>query len=79
MSHVANAFITFYENFPVRLVSAYENKVLHDPDTSSIYFDLVRKYDNTSFTRFVEYVLEIATLHNCFERYSFCGINVHFR
>ena len=62
-----------------RLISAYEDKVLNDPDTNPIYFDLVKKYDNTSFTRFVEYVLDAATNQKCLTRSSWCGVNPHFR
>ena len=62
-----------------RLVSAYEDKVLHDPDTTKIYFDLVKEYDSTSFEKFVEYVLENASTQNCSDISASCYINEHFR
>ena len=63
----------------IRLVSAYEDKVIYDPDTNGIYFDLVRMYDNISFVNFVEYVLDEATRRKCFTRSSMCIINEHYR
>lgn len=65
--------------FPIRLISCYEDKVLEAPDTNPIYFDLVKKYEDISFVKFVEYVLEGATRSNCFDRSSACQINEHFR
>ena len=62
----------------IRLVSAYEDKVLIEPDDDGIYFALVRMYDNTSFVNFVEYVLDHATRQQCFTRSSMCKINPHY-
>ena len=46
---------------------------------TAIISDLVNKYEDISFVRFVEYVLEGATKNNCFDRSSACQINEHFR
>ena len=62
-----------------RIVSAYEDEVLHDPDSSSTYFDLMTKYDDISFARFVEFVLEAAMKQNCSSPASECQINENFR
>ena len=67
-----------YYNF-FRLVATYEDKVLYDPNSNkTIYFDLVRRYENTSFTAFVAYVLDAATDQKCFSRSSNCHIDEHF-
>ena len=46
---------------------------------TTIILDLVNKYEDISFVRFVQYVLEGATKNNCFDRSSACPINEHFR
>ena len=57
-------YIDIVINSPLnRLVSAYEDKVLADPESERIYYDLVQRYDNISFVRFADYVLEEATNH----------------
>ena len=62
-----------------RLVTVYEDEVLHDPDSSSIYLDLMMKYDDISFARFVDYVLAAAENQNCSSASSECQINENFR
>ena len=76
----AGTCLMFFPNN--RLVSCYEDKIIYAPDTEEIYFDIVnklQKYDDISFTTFVEYVIAAATKENCFERSSNCWINPHFR
>ena len=41
--------------------------------------DLVVKYENISFVRFVDYVIGEATKHHCFDRSSACQVNEHYR
>ena len=41
--------------------------------------DLVNKYENISFTKFAEYVIEEATRYNCFDKSFACSVNEHFR
>ena len=73
-------YIDIVINSPLnRLVSAYEDKVLADPESERIYYDLVQRYDNISFVRFADYVLEEATKHGCFEGPRKCEVNYHFR
>ena len=43
------------------------------------YTDLVNKYEDISFARFADYVIEGATRNKCFDRSSPCSINEHFR
>ena len=71
--------VSFVRHPYERLISCYENKVIHDPDAERMYFEIVEKYNDTSFATFVDYVLEAATKKNCFARSSNCWINRHFR
>ena len=62
-------------------VESVETKHMHGscyPNYTTLS-DLVVKYENISFVRFVDYVIGEATKHHCFDRSSACQVNEHYR
>ena len=62
-----------------RLISAYESKVIDDPDSTDIYQKMVQLYNSTSFQAFARHVLDSAEEKKCYDVGSRCNINVHLR
>ena len=63
----------------VRIVSAYEQKVLVSPNTSPIYKSMMDKYNDTSFPTFAQYVLDVAKEQRCRYMASGCRLDEHIR
>ena len=61
-----------------RIISAYENKIRYAPGSSFLYEHLEKRYNGTSWTSFVNMILDMAAEKGC-SISSDCHIDVHIR
>ena len=61
-----------------RIISAYENKIRYAPGSSFLYEHLEKRYNDTSWTSFVNMILDMAAEKGC-SISSDCHIDVHIR
>ena len=62
-----------------RLISCYEDKILRRKSTYAFYNQMLRLYNDTSFSAFVNYVLMKAVEANCCARSAECRLDNHIR
>jgi hypothetical protein len=70
-------FIFFY--FFLRIISAYDSKILGDRVTSNLYVSLSKRYNDTSFSSFANLILDTAREKKCNGVYTSCQLDVHVR